>query len=187
MAPPASPSRPARGGYPTRSTAPSPGSTSAAGGWSEPSMSTAVRTSWRSVAARSGDHPCALITSCGRGMPQPPQWRVRGSPACSNGCTGVQPPVRIGLLADCVGAAQCAGRGPGGWQLLLLKGGARQKGPRPSDGVTPAIVAGRSIELVTGCTARAHAARGSMVTHVQPGTCPVAGPHVTMRPAATGI
>jgi hypothetical protein len=34
-------------------------------------------------------------------------------------------------------AAQCARRGPGGWQLLLLKGGARQKGPRPSDGVTP--------------------------------------------------
>jgi hypothetical protein len=42
-------------------------------------------------------------------MPQPPQWRVRGSPACSNGRTGVQPPVRIGLLADCVGPRNAQG------------------------------------------------------------------------------
>jgi branched-chain amino acid transport system substrate-binding protein len=70
-----------------------------------------------------------------------------------HGCTADQPSVRIGLLVDCVGAARNAQDVVlAGGELPLLERGARLRGARPSDGVTPAIVAGRSVELVTGCT-----------------------------------
>jgi branched-chain amino acid transport system substrate-binding protein len=69
------------------------------------------------------------------------------------GCGGGKGPIRIGVLADCVGFF-----GPyndfilGAAELPLLERGARLAGPGPGDGVESATVAGRRVELLTGCT-----------------------------------
>jgi branched-chain amino acid transport system substrate-binding protein len=69
------------------------------------------------------------------------------------GCAPGPPPVRLGVLADCMGLA----RGTqdevlAAAELPLLQRGARLRGTRPADGVTAATVAGRPVELVTACT-----------------------------------
>jgi len=69
------------------------------------------------------------------------------------GCGGRAAPVTIGVLADCVGPV-------GAYddlfladaELPLLERGARLAGPRASDGVVNASVAGRRVHLVSGCT-----------------------------------
>jgi branched-chain amino acid transport system substrate-binding protein len=72
-----------------------------------------------------------------------------GLAACAPGPA----PVRLGVLADCVGLA----RGTqemvlAGAELPLLRRGAQRTGARATDGVTAASVAGRPVELVTACT-----------------------------------
>src|SRR5437870_13693406 len=63
------------------------------------------------------------------------------------------PPVRVGVLADCVGAARSLRDATmSGAELPLLQRGASLRGAKPGDGVTPATVAGRPVELVTGCS-----------------------------------
>ena len=60
---------------------------------------------------------------------------------------------RIGVIADCVGInrplhdAEVSGA-----QLPLIQRGAELRGDGAADGITPVTVAGRSVELVDGCT-----------------------------------
>ena len=69
------------------------------------------------------------------------------------GCERDQPPVRIGVLVDCVGLARgFRDATMSGVELPLLQRGATLRGARPGDGVGPATVAGGKVELVTGCT-----------------------------------
>jgi branched-chain amino acid transport system substrate-binding protein len=68
-------------------------------------------------------------------------------------CAGDESPLRIGVVVDCVGINRSLQNAElSGAQLPLIERGARPRGRRPVDGVTPAQVAGRSVELVTGCT-----------------------------------
>ena len=70
------------------------------------------------------------------------------------GCPGGEaPPLRIGVIVDCVGiyrsleAAELSGAA-----LPLVERGARLEGRRLADGLSPARVAGRDVEIVRGCT-----------------------------------
>jgi branched-chain amino acid transport system substrate-binding protein len=71
----------------------------------------------------------------------------------AGGCGGGTTPIRIGVLSDCVGNL-----GPynetvlAAAELPLLERGARLAGHTPSDGIAHARVAGRRLELLTGCT-----------------------------------
>ena len=68
------------------------------------------------------------------------------------GCGDSDPPLRIGVIVDCVGinrslrAAELSGA-----QLPLIERGAERRGP-PARGLGSVEVAGRDVELVTGCT-----------------------------------
>lgn len=67
-------------------------------------------------------------------------------------CTVQQPPVRIGVLLDCMGFARNSQDVVVAGALVpLLQRGAHLHGARPSDGVTAATVGGREVELVMGC------------------------------------
>ena len=71
----------------------------------------------------------------------------------STSSTGDPPPLRVGVLVDCVGFFRnLQDASLAGAEIPLLTRGASLRGPLPSDGVTAAIVAGRPVELVTGCT-----------------------------------
>jgi hypothetical protein len=62
-------------------------------------------------------------------------------------CERDQPPVRVGVLADCVGAARSLRDATmSGAELPLLQRGATLRGAKPGDGVTPATIAGRPVE-----------------------------------------
>src|SRR5690242_21199792 len=68
-------------------------------------------------------------------------------------CAPDPPPLRLGVLADCVGRA----RGTqdevlAGAELPLLRRGARLRGTRPTDGISPTRVGNRPVEMVTGCS-----------------------------------
>jgi branched-chain amino acid transport system substrate-binding protein len=71
----------------------------------------------------------------------------------AGGCGDEERPVRIGVVVDCVGinrpleSAELSGA-----QLPLIQRGARRLGRRSQVGITAATVAGRPVELVTGCT-----------------------------------
>jgi branched-chain amino acid transport system substrate-binding protein len=68
-------------------------------------------------------------------------------------CAPGPAPVRLGVLADCVGFARGSQEVVlAGAELPLLQRGAQRRGARPTDGVTAATVAGRPVELVTACT-----------------------------------
>jgi branched-chain amino acid transport system substrate-binding protein len=70
-----------------------------------------------------------------------------------SGCGDEEAPVRIGVVVDCVGINRSLESAElSGAQLPLLQRGARRLGRRSQDGITEANVAGRSVELVTGCT-----------------------------------
>jgi branched-chain amino acid transport system substrate-binding protein len=68
-------------------------------------------------------------------------------------CGGEPRPLRIGVVVDCVGvnrplqAAELAGA-----ELPLVQRGARLRGDDALGGITRATIAGRPVELVTGCT-----------------------------------
>ena len=70
------------------------------------------------------------------------------------GCTApAWTPVRIGVLAECVGFFRnLRDAGLAGAEIPLLERGAALNGQLPSDGVTPATIAGRPVELLAGCT-----------------------------------
>jgi branched-chain amino acid transport system substrate-binding protein len=73
--------------------------------------------------------------------------------AVTGGCSGGDPPLRIGVVADCVGVQRPFHDGElAGAELPLLERGAELKGGSASEGVTPAEVAGRKVEIVPGCT-----------------------------------
>ena len=68
--------------------------------------------------------------------------------ACSE-----QPPLRIGVITDCTGIYRALEDAElSGASLPLIERGARLQGKRASDGIGPAEVAGRRVELVRGCT-----------------------------------
>lgn len=63
-------------------------------------------------------------------------------------------PFRIGLLSDCYGPFSGAHElNVASAELPLIERGAKPLGPKPSDGVGPATVAGRRVELLVGCVA----------------------------------
>jgi branched-chain amino acid transport system substrate-binding protein len=69
------------------------------------------------------------------------------------GCGGRTTPIRIGVLSDCAGNFGAYNETVlAATELPLLERGARLTGPNPSDGVERARVAGRRVELLTGCT-----------------------------------
>ena len=66
---------------------------------------------------------------------------------------GEQPPLRIGVITDCTGNLRSFKDAElSGAALPLIERGAEMRGPRASDGLGPAEVAGRRVELVRGCT-----------------------------------
>ncbi len=67
-------------------------------------------------------------------------------------CADDEPPLRIGVVVDCVGIFRSFGDAElSGAQLPLIERGASRRGRRAHAGITPVTVAGRSVELVTGC------------------------------------
>ena len=67
-------------------------------------------------------------------------------------CGDTQRPLRIGVIADCVGGLRAFGDGElAAAQLPLIVRGARTVSEDPSDGVRGGRVAGRRVELVRGC------------------------------------
>jgi branched-chain amino acid transport system substrate-binding protein len=68
-------------------------------------------------------------------------------------CGEDEHPLRIGVIVDCVGINRPFENAElSGAQLPLIERGARSDGRTARDGITDAEVAGRPIELVTGCT-----------------------------------
>jgi branched-chain amino acid transport system substrate-binding protein len=71
----------------------------------------------------------------------------------ANGCSQEEPPLRIGVVVDCVGINRSLHDAElSGAQLPLIQRGAHRRGGPVQHGVTPVKVAGRSVELVPGCT-----------------------------------
>jgi branched-chain amino acid transport system substrate-binding protein len=77
-----------------------------------------------------------------------------GAAAFGSGCAGGdERSLRIGVLRDCVGAFRNLGDAAlSGAELPFLARGAELRGTGPGAGVSAAEVAGRSVELVPGCT-----------------------------------
>jgi branched-chain amino acid transport system substrate-binding protein len=72
--------------------------------------------------------------------------------ALTTACGG-QPPLRIGVITDCAGAYRSYEDAEfSGAARRLVERGAQLRGPRATDGIGAAEVAGRRIELVRGCT-----------------------------------
>ena len=72
---------------------------------------------------------------------------------CAAGCSGGDPPIRVGLLTDCRGIfSGYEDEMLAGAELPLLRRGARLTNGQPSGGVSDAQVAGRDVELIRGCT-----------------------------------
>lgn len=68
-------------------------------------------------------------------------------------CGEDEQPLRIGVVVDCVGINRSFQDAElSGAQLPLIERGARPGGRQARDGITGAEVAGRPVELVTGCT-----------------------------------
>jgi branched-chain amino acid transport system substrate-binding protein len=72
--------------------------------------------------------------------------------AALQGCTADPAPFRIGVLADCEGYFRSLQESAlTGAEIPFLERGSTLRGPSAVDGVTPATVAGRQVELVPGC------------------------------------
>jgi len=72
--------------------------------------------------------------------------------ALLQGCTADPTPFRIGVLADCVGNFRNLQEAAlSGAAVPFLERGSTLRGPSAVDGITPATVAGRPVELVPGC------------------------------------
>jgi branched-chain amino acid transport system substrate-binding protein len=80
-------------------------------------------------------------------------------------CGGdTQQPLRIGVIADCVGVLRALGDGElAAAQLPLIARGARPVSDDPSDGVRGGRVAGRPVEIVPACS---ESGEFSMLTQV---------------------
>ncbi len=73
--------------------------------------------------------------------------------ALTSGCGDSEPPLRIGVVVDCVGINRSLRDAElSGAQLPLIERGARQRGRRAADGLDPVEIAGRKVELVPGCS-----------------------------------
>lgn len=71
----------------------------------------------------------------------------------AGGCGGSERPLRIGVVADCVGAFRTLeGAQLSGAELPLIERGARLRRRAAADGISSVRVAGRPVELVRGCT-----------------------------------
>ena len=69
------------------------------------------------------------------------------------GCGSQKPPLRVGVLYDCVGQYRAYGGAElSGAELPLILRGAARAGSTPGAGVRPVTVAGRPVHLLTGCT-----------------------------------
>jgi branched-chain amino acid transport system substrate-binding protein len=69
------------------------------------------------------------------------------------GCGSEPRPLRVGVVVDCVGVNRpLEGAELAGAELPLVQRGAKLRGNDALDGVTPARVAGRPVELVRGCS-----------------------------------
>ena len=69
------------------------------------------------------------------------------------GCSDGKQPFRIGVIADCVGINRPLHNVElSGAELPLLQRGAHLKGDLAADGITSTDIAGRRVELVSGCT-----------------------------------
>jgi branched-chain amino acid transport system substrate-binding protein len=70
-----------------------------------------------------------------------------------SGCGEEEPPLRVGVVVDCVGIGRPLREAElSGAQLPLIERGAERKGRSARDGVREVEVAGRPVELVPGCT-----------------------------------
>jgi branched-chain amino acid transport system substrate-binding protein len=68
------------------------------------------------------------------------------------GCGGERA-VRIGVLSDCRGPFAAVNEPSlAGAEFPLLERGARLRGVKPSDGITPTHIAGQKVELAIGCS-----------------------------------
>ena len=70
-----------------------------------------------------------------------------------SGCGEQERPLRVGIVVDCVGVGRPLRDAElSGAQLPLIERGAERNGRRARDGVGEVKVAGRPVELITGCT-----------------------------------
>lgn len=70
----------------------------------------------------------------------------------ASGCGGNERPLRIGVVADCVGAyRELEDAELSAAVLPLIQRGARLRGRRAADGLESGLIAGRPVELVPGC------------------------------------
>jgi branched-chain amino acid transport system substrate-binding protein len=70
-----------------------------------------------------------------------------------SGCSDEERPLRVGVVVDCVGLGRPLRDAElSGAQLPLIERGAERNGRRARDGIGEVKVAGRPVELVTGCT-----------------------------------
>src|SRR6185312_1225334 len=68
-------------------------------------------------------------------------------------CGGPKPPLRIGVVVDCVGVNRpLEGAELAGAELPLVQRGAKRRGADALAGIGPATIAGRRVELVRACT-----------------------------------
>ncbi|HEY3192564.1 MAG TPA: ABC transporter substrate-binding protein [Solirubrobacterales bacterium] len=73
--------------------------------------------------------------------------------AVLTGCSGSKQPFRIGVIADCVGINRPLHNVElSGAELPLLQRGAHLQGDLAADGISSTEIAGRTVELVPGCT-----------------------------------
>jgi branched-chain amino acid transport system substrate-binding protein len=71
----------------------------------------------------------------------------------AGGCGHGSRPLRVGVVVDCVGVNRpLEGAELAGAELPLVQRGATARGDDALDGVTPAKISGRPVELVRGCT-----------------------------------
>src|SRR3954470_17945162 len=73
--------------------------------------------------------------------------------AVATGCGAEKPPLRIGVISDCVGVYRSLNTAEiSGAELPLIERGARRLDDRPGGAMAPARVAGRQVQIVSGCT-----------------------------------
>jgi branched-chain amino acid transport system substrate-binding protein len=78
---------------------------------------------------------------------------VAGTVLAVAGCGGSKPPLRIGVVVDCVGINRpLEGAELAGAELPLVQRGAKKRGGDALAGIDPVTIAGRRVELVRACT-----------------------------------
>jgi branched-chain amino acid transport system substrate-binding protein len=73
--------------------------------------------------------------------------------AAAAGCGAEKPPLRIGVISDCVGVYRSLNAAEiSGAELPLIQRGARRLNSRPGGAITAPRVTGRRVQIVPGCT-----------------------------------